>query len=53
MSALWLQLKEPEARHFIQQIVACVDYCHVNGVVHRDLKVGGVTSVVFGSLCRV
>lgn len=33
-------LKEDEARHIFRQIVAAVDYCHSQYVVHRDLKVG-------------
>eukprot|EP01138_Halocafeteria_seosinensis_P000460 gb/GECG01000474.1/.p1 GENE.gb/GECG01000474.1/~~gb/GECG01000474.1/.p1 ORF type:complete len:709 (+),score=87.39 gb/GECG01000474.1/:1-2127(+) len=32
------KLSEAEARHFFQQIVAAIDYCHYHGVVHRDLK---------------
>lgn len=32
------RLGESEARHFFQQIVSGVEYCHRNMVVHRDLK---------------
>ena len=32
------RLGENEARHFFQQIVSGVEYCHRNMVVHRDLK---------------
>jgi hypothetical protein len=32
------QLSESEARHFFQQIVAGIEYCHHHNVVHRDLK---------------
>ncbi|KAJ8536282.1 hypothetical protein K7X08_034683 [Anisodus acutangulus] len=32
------RLQEDEARHFLQQIIAGVEYCHRNRVVHRDLK---------------
>ena len=32
-------VKEDEARHIFRQIVAAVDYCHSQYVVHRDLKV--------------
>lgn len=32
------RLGEHEARHFFQQIVSGVEYCHRNMVVHRDLK---------------
>mmetsp|Transcript_43989 Transcript_43989/g.113929 ORF Transcript_43989/g.113929 Transcript_43989/m.113929 type:complete len:517 (+) Transcript_43989:331-1881(+) len=32
------RLMEDEARHFFQQIVSGVEYCHRNMVVHRDLK---------------
>jgi 5'-AMP-activated protein kinase catalytic alpha subunit len=35
------RLLEDEARHFFQQIISGVEYCHRNMVVHRDLKVGG------------
>lgn len=32
------RLNEDEARHFFQQIISGVEYCHRNMVVHRDLK---------------
>ncbi|GAX83399.1 hypothetical protein CEUSTIGMA_g10824.t1 [Chlamydomonas eustigma] len=32
------RLMEEEARHFFQQIISGVEYCHRNMVVHRDLK---------------
>ena len=32
------RLPEAEARHFFQQIVSGVEYCHRHMVVHRDLK---------------
>ncbi|KAG2426687.1 hypothetical protein HXX76_012997 [Chlamydomonas incerta] len=32
------RLGEDEARHFFQQIISGVEYCHRNMVVHRDLK---------------
>lgn len=32
------RLTEDESRHFFQQIIAGVEYCHVHRVVHRDLK---------------
>lgn len=32
------RLIEDEARHFFQQIISGVEYCHRNMVVHRDLK---------------
>lgn len=32
------RLAEAEARHFFQQILAGIEYCHYRGVVHRDLK---------------
>ena len=38
MHFIHLQLKEPEARRFFQQIISGVDYCHRHMVVHRDLK---------------
>jgi 5'-AMP-activated protein kinase catalytic alpha subunit len=42
------RLLEDEARHFFQQIISGVEYCHRNMVVHRDLKVGCSPAV----LCR-
>ena len=38
VNILLLQLKEPEARRFFQQIISGVEYCHRHMVVHRDLK---------------
>ena len=32
------RLAEDEARHFFQQIISGLEYCHRNMVVHRDLK---------------
>lgn len=32
------RLLEDEARHFFQQIISGIEYCHRNMVVHRDLK---------------
>eukprot|EP00889_Picochlorum_renovo_P006864 jgi/Picre1/33894/NNA_001373.t1 len=32
------RLVEDEARHFFQQIISGVEYCHRHMVVHRDLK---------------
>mmetsp|Transcript_16451 Transcript_16451/g.41028 ORF Transcript_16451/g.41028 Transcript_16451/m.41028 type:complete len:464 (-) Transcript_16451:952-2343(-) len=32
------RLMEDDARHFFQQIISGVEYCHRNMVVHRDLK---------------
>lgn len=32
------RLPEEEARHFFQQIISGLEYCHRNMVVHRDLK---------------
>ena len=32
------RLREDEARHFFQQIISGVEYCHRHMVVHRDLK---------------
>jgi serine/threonine protein kinase len=32
------RLTESEARHFFQQIIAGIEYCHYHLVVHRDLK---------------
>lgn len=35
-------MKEEEAARVFSQIVSAVDYCHRNGVVHRDLKAENV-----------
>ena len=32
------QLSENEARHFFQQLISGIEYCHKHNVVHRDLK---------------
>ncbi|KAK1292710.1 SNF1-related protein kinase catalytic subunit alpha KIN10 [Acorus calamus] len=32
------RLDEDETRHFFQQIISAVEYCHLNMVAHRDLK---------------
>ncbi|SMN17854.1 similar to Saccharomyces cerevisiae YDR477W SNF1 AMP-activated serine/threonine protein kinase found in a complex containing Snf4p and members of the Sip1p/Sip2p/Gal83p family [Maudiozyma saulgeensis] len=32
------RLSEDEARHFFQEIISAVEYCHRHKVVHRDLK---------------
>lgn len=34
---------ERDAANLIRQILEAVDYMHENGVVHRDLKVSGVS----------
>lgn len=36
------RLSEQDARHFFRQIVSAVQYCHQNGVVHRDLKLENI-----------
>ncbi|XP_026055120.1 NUAK family SNF1-like kinase 1 [Carassius auratus] len=36
------RLSEEEARHFFRQITSAVQYCHRNGVVHRDLKLENI-----------
>lgn len=38
------QLSESEARHFFQQIIAGVEYCHYHHVVHRCERFGEVHS---------
>lgn len=36
------RMREEEAARVFSQIVSAVDYCHRNGVVHRDLKAENV-----------
>lgn len=36
------KLSEKEGRKFLRQILLGLRYCHARGIVHRDLKVGGI-----------
>ncbi|TPX33232.1 hypothetical protein SmJEL517_g03808 [Synchytrium microbalum] len=35
-------LTEKEARFYFRQIISAMDHCHLNGVVHRDLKLENI-----------
>ncbi|PHJ21990.1 camk camkl protein kinase, partial [Cystoisospora suis] len=37
-----IKLKEDEARHFFEQIIKGVHYCHSKNIVHRDLKLENI-----------
>ncbi|XP_072281067.1 NUAK family SNF1-like kinase 2 [Pyxicephalus adspersus] len=36
------RLSDQEARRFFRQIVSAVQFCHANGIVHRDLKLENI-----------
>ncbi|KAJ1977246.1 hypothetical protein H4R35_002382 [Dimargaris xerosporica] len=36
------RLKETEARQLFRQIISAIDFCHKNGILHRDLKLENV-----------
>ena len=36
------QLVESTAKYYFLQLVLAVEYCHKNGVVHRDLKLENI-----------
>lgn len=38
LSCVLMQLSEDDARHYFQQIICAVEYCHRHKIVHRDLK---------------
>lgn len=42
-------LHENMARQYIAQTVLALEYCHTQGIIHRDMKVRG--AVVSGNLC--
>ncbi|XP_072961648.1 SNF1-related protein kinase catalytic subunit alpha KIN10-like isoform X1 [Typha angustifolia] len=44
------RLTEDEARYIFQQIIAGVEFCHLNKVAHRDLK---LENLLVDSECRV
>lgn len=35
-------LPEKDARNILLQIISAIQYCHSNGVVHRDLKLENI-----------
>lgn len=43
----------PALSHCIQQILESVHHCHVNGIVHRDLKVCMTAAVAAAMFSRV
>ena len=36
------KLTPKEARYFMHQLIAAIDYMHSNRVIHRDLKLGNI-----------
>jgi serine/threonine protein kinase len=36
------QIGEVETRRIIQQVINAMHYCHIRGIVHRDLKLENV-----------
>ena len=41
------RLSEAESRRYFQQLIDGVEYCHIKGVYHRDLKVFPLVGVLF------
>ncbi|XP_051058007.1 sperm motility kinase X-like [Phodopus roborovskii] len=36
------RLQEDTAQHIFAQVVCAVDYCHMNGIAHRDIKLDNI-----------
>lgn len=46
-------IPEDQARDIFRQVVKAVDHCHSKWIVHRDLKVSFIITIVFGSCTHI
>tara|TARA_B110001450_G_scaffold87075_1_gene82931 strand:- start:10624 stop:12135 length:1512 start_codon:yes stop_codon:yes gene_type:complete len=40
----------PKVRSFIEELAGALDFCHTNGIIHRDIKPGNILIDQLGSL---